>query len=131
MWPNHCVQGTDGAKLSERLIREPSDPIVRKGTDPDIDSYSAFRDNKGLKTTNLGQLLRQHDIKRVYVCGLATDFCVQYTAFDGLAAGYHVYVIEDACRGIDYAVCRELFTEFEKHGIRVITSDHVPLTLRK
>lgn len=101
MWPAHCVQGSHGAELHAGLDRSRITEVFRKGTDPDIDSYSGFFDNGHKKATGLGDWLRERWIEQVYVMGLATDYCVKYTALDALGLGMKVKLIEDGCRTVD------------------------------
>lgn len=101
LWPDHCVQGTDDAALHKDLQLPTAQVIVRKGYHKEVDSYSAFTEADGKTPTGLGGYLRQRGIKRVFVAGLATDFCVSWTALDARKAGFEVYVIEDATRAID------------------------------
>ena len=101
LWPVHCVQGSRGAELHDELDKSKITEVFRKGTDPKVDSYSAFFDNGKRKATGLGEWLRERWITRVYVMGLATDYCVKYTALDARALGFDVWVIEDGCRAVD------------------------------
>ncbi len=101
LWPDHCVQGTDGAALSKDLSVPQTALVIRKGIHRDVDSYSAFTEADGKTTTGLAAYLKARGIKRVFVAGLATDFCVAWTALDARKAAFETYVVEDACRGID------------------------------
>jgi len=101
LWPDHCVQGTNGAALSDGLKIDHAMLILRKGANPDVDSYSAFLEADGKTATGLAPLLRARGIERVYLCGLATDFCVTYSALDARTNGFEAFVIADACRAID------------------------------
>lgn len=101
LWPDHCVQGTEGAALVKNLDIPHAQLVIRKGYHKNVDSYSAFMEADGKTATGLGGYLRQRGIKRVFVVGLATDFCVAWTAMDARKQGFEAYVIEDACRGID------------------------------
>lgn len=101
LWPDHCVQGTEDAALHKDLALPTAQVIVRKGYHQGVDSYSAFTEADGKTPTGLGGYLKQRGIKRVFVTGLATDFCVAWTAMDARKAGFEVYVIEDATRAID------------------------------
>src|SRR3954454_13399999 len=101
LWPDHCVQGTDGALLSKDLSIPQAELIIRKGFHKDVDSYSAFTEADGKTTTGLAAYLKARQIERLFVVGLATDFCVAWTALDARKAGFETYVVEDACRGID------------------------------
>lgn len=101
LWPDHCVQGTDDAALHKDLKLPTAQVIIRKGFHKGVDSYSAFEEADRKTATGLGGYLKQRGIKTVYVVGLATDFCVAWTALDARKAGFEVYVIEDATRAID------------------------------
>ena len=101
LWPDHCVQGTDDAALHKDLKLPTAQLIIRKGYNKGVDSYSAFEEADRKTVTGLAGYLKARGIKTVYVTGLATDFCVAWTAMDARKAGFEVYVIEDACRGID------------------------------
>lgn len=101
LWPDHCVQGTDDANLVKDLDIPKAQVIIRKGFHQHVDSYSAFEEADRKTLTGLGGYLKERGIKRVFVTGLATDFCVAWTALDARKAGFEVYVIEDAARGID------------------------------
>jgi nicotinamidase/pyrazinamidase len=101
LWPDHCVQGTDGAEFRPELALSHLELVIRKGFRPHIDSYSALYENDHKTPTGLAGYLRERGIKRVFACGLALDFCVRYSAEDAKRQGFDVVVIEDACRGID------------------------------
>jgi nicotinamidase/pyrazinamidase len=101
LWPDHCVQGTKGAEFHPDLDRSRIKKIVQKGTDPAIDSYSTFFDNGRRKSTGLEQYLREKGVTDVYLCGLATDYCVLWSARDAVDLGFRTYVIRDACRGVE------------------------------
>ena len=101
LWPDHCVQGTHGAAFHPDLVTGGADLVIRKGFRRDIDSYSAFYENDRSTPTGLAGYLRSRGIFRLCFVGLATDFCVAYSAIDGAREGFEVVVIEDACRGID------------------------------
>jgi nicotinamidase/pyrazinamidase len=101
LWPDHCVQGTRGAALHSNLNTEKAQLVVRKGFHRDIDSYSGFVEADRKTSTGLAGYLKERGFKSLFVCGLATDFCVAWTALDARAAGFEVSVIEDACRAID------------------------------
>ena len=100
LWPVHCVQGERGAELVSEVNTAGAD-IILKGTDPKIDSYSAFADNGHLRSTGLDRLLKNRRVTDVFVCGLATDYCVKATALDAVQLGFRTHLIEDACRGVD------------------------------
>ena len=101
LWPDHCVQGTEGAALHSGLAIAQAQLVLRKGYHRDVDSYSAFVEADGKTRTGLEGYLRERGIDHVYVCGLATDFCVAWTALDARKLGFRAAVIEDACRAID------------------------------
>jgi nicotinamidase/pyrazinamidase len=101
LWPDHCVQGTHDAALHNDLHLPHAQLIIRKGFHSQVDSYSAFMEADRSTTTGLAAYLQARGLRKVYVCGLATDFCVAWTALDARAAGFEAVVIEDACRAID------------------------------
>jgi nicotinamidase/pyrazinamidase len=101
LWPDHGIQGTPDADLHKDLKLPTAQLIIRKGYRKDIDSYSAFMEADRKTTTGLAAYLLAHQIDTVFIVGLATDFCVAWTALDARAAGFTAYVIEDACRGIN------------------------------
>ena len=101
LWPDHCVQGTEGARLHADLDVPHAELVLRKGYRRDVDSYSAFVEADGKTRTGLAGYLRERGIEHVYACGLATDFCVAWTALDARKLGFAVTVVEDACRAID------------------------------
>jgi nicotinamidase/pyrazinamidase len=101
LWPDHCVQGTSGAALHADVAIPHAQLVVRKGYHPGVDSYSAFVEADGKHSTGLAGYLRERGIGRVLLCGLATDFCVAWSAVDGRKAGFAIVVIEDAYRAID------------------------------
>lgn len=101
LWPVHCVQGTVGAELAPGLNREHIAKVFRKGTDPGIDSYSGFFDNGRRKSTGLGEWLKGKGVADVHVCGLATDYCVKFTALDAVQLGFKTHLVEDASRGVN------------------------------
>ena len=101
LWPVHCVQGSTGADLASSLERQRIARIFQKGTDPAIDSYSGFFDNGHRKGTGLAEWLEAKGVSDVYLCGLATDYCVKFTALDAVQLGFATHIVEDACRGIN------------------------------
>jgi nicotinamidase/pyrazinamidase len=124
LWPVHCVQNTVGAALAPSLDTPLIAEIIDKGTDPGIDSYSGFFDNGHRKATGLGDFLAKRRVREVYVAGLATDYCVKFTALDAVRLGYKTHVIEDACRGVDLKpgdVTRAL-EELKLAGVTVMRS---------
>ena len=101
LWPDHCVQGTEGAAISKGLDIPHAQLVIRKGYNPKVDSYSAFIEADHKTKTGLDGYLKAHGINNVYVCGLATDFCVAWTALDARKLGFEAIVVEDGCRAID------------------------------
>ena len=101
LWPDHCVQGTPGAAFHPKLDVPHAELVLRKGFRSAIDSYSAFRENDRRTATGLAGYLRERGLERITLCGLATDFCVAFSAIDGREAGFDVTVVTSACRGID------------------------------
>ncbi|MBL9013719.1 MAG: bifunctional nicotinamidase/pyrazinamidase [Myxococcales bacterium] len=124
MWPAHCVQGTHGAELHAGLDRARINEIVQKGTDPSIDSYSGFFDNGHQKATGLHAWLTERWIKQVYVMGLATDYCVKFTALDARQLGFDVFLIEDGCRGVELKPgdSERAIAEMRGAGVAVVES---------
>ncbi len=126
LWPDHCLQGGDGAALHKDLSVPHAQLVIRKGWHKEVDSYSAFIEADGKIKTGLDGYLRERGIKRVFVCGLATDFCVAWTALDARKLGFAAVVIEDACRAIDnqgsLAAARE---KMQKAGVRRVASGDI------
>ncbi|XP_067686585.1 nicotinamidase-like [Haliotis asinina] len=126
LWPNHCIMnvtaGPTSSAIDSRLTRKPSDEIVWKGNNCEVDSYSAFNSNGGLRHTRLHRLLQRHDITVVYVVGLALDYCVYYTSLDAHGLGYKTYTIVDATRGIAANTTQEAVSDLKTKGIHVIQS---------
>jgi nicotinamidase/pyrazinamidase len=124
MWPAHCVQGTRGAELHKKLDRNLITEVFRKGTDPAIDSYSGFYDNGHRKSTGLGDWLKARDAEELVILGLATDYCVKFTALDARQLGFNVTVVSDGCRGVnlDPADSDKAFAEMRAAGATVVDS---------
>lgn len=101
LWPVHCVQNSHGSELVSTLDTTRIRRVFRKGTDPNIDSYSAFFDNGHRQSTGLTVYLREHGVREVYLLGLATDYCVKFSALDARQVGFTTTVIEDGCRGVE------------------------------
>jgi len=126
LWPDHCIQGTDGAGFHPDLETTRTELIIRKGFRKEIDSYSAFFENDHQTSTGLTGYLRERGIQQLYMVGLATDFCVKWSAIDGRKQGFQVYVIDDAVRGIDIdGSVAKAWREMEQIGVKRITSDQV------
>lgn len=123
LWPDHCVQGTEGAELSKGLAIPQAGLIVRKGFHGNVDSYSAFTEADGKTTTGLASYLKSRKLQRVFLAGLATDFCVAWSALDARKAGFETYVIEDGCRGIDTGgSLKQAWADMAKAGVKRINS---------
>jgi nicotinamidase/pyrazinamidase len=123
LWPDHCVLGTADAALHKDLVLPGAELIIRKGYHKNVDSYSAFMEADGKTPTGLAGYLKERGIKRVFVTGLATDFCVAWTAMDARKAGFEVYVIEDATRGIDLnGSLAAAWKQMEAKGVKRIQS---------
>ena len=116
MWPPHCVQGTPGAEIIITVTG--STKMVRKGTDPQFDSYSGFADDGGHKT-ELDKLLQQEGIKKLIIYGLATDYCVKATVLDALDAGYQVELVLDLCRGVSPETTESAIQEMKTKGATI------------
>jgi len=125
MWPDHCVQGSDGARLHADLVRSDLDPVVQKGTHVEHDSYSGFQDNDRVNKTELEAVLKAANITHLYICGLATDYCVSFTVIDAVDSGFAVTVLDDACRGIDPAGCDKAKAAWAEKGVTLLASDEL------
>jgi len=125
LWPDHCVQGSRGAEFAAELAVRHAQAVIRKGYHAHTDSYSALLEADRATPTGLKGMLRERGIRRVYCCGLATDFCVAWSALDAQAAGFETWIIEDACRAIDtggsLAAARR---ELAAAGVRLARSDN-------
>jgi nicotinamidase-related amidase/8-oxo-dGTP pyrophosphatase MutT (NUDIX family) len=131
LWPVHCVQGTPGADFHAGLDRSHIARVFRKGNDPTLDSYSGFFDNDHSKSTGLGEYLKAKGVTSLYICGLATDYCVKWTALDAVDLGFKTYLIEDACRGVDANTgdVQRAIQAMQAKGVMVIQSDQVPSSI--
>jgi nicotinamidase/pyrazinamidase len=128
LWPVHCVQDTPGAALVAELDTRRIARIIHKGTDAAIDSYSAFFDNGHRQATGLGEFLKQQGVTDVYLLGLATDYCVRYSALDALQLGFRTFVIEDGCRGVNLQPgdSAAAIAELSAAGAGITTSRDLP-----
>jgi nicotinamidase/pyrazinamidase len=124
LWPDHCVQGSRGAELHPGIDWKRANVIVRKGTDPAVDSYSGFRDNVGpdgeRPPTGLAGYLRERDIAEVVVCGLARDVCVKWTAEDAAAAGFRTHFVWDLTRPVTYDSDDATRADLDHAGVGVV-----------
>ena len=124
LWPDHCIQGKKGAEFHPKLITNSADLIIRKGFRTEIDSYSAFFDNDHKTPTGLGGYLKARGINTIYLCGLALDFCVYFSAIDGVNLDLEVNVIKDACRAIDLDGSLEMaINDMKNKGVNLIVSN--------
>jgi nicotinamidase/pyrazinamidase len=127
LWPVHCVQGTHGAEFVPGLAMDRFDHVFRKGTEAGIDSYSGFFDNGHRRATGMGDWLTERSVRDIYVLGLATDYCVKFTALDGLKLGFKVWLVEDGCRGVELQpgdVGRAI-EEMKAAGVHIVSSDEI------
>jgi len=126
LWPDHCIQGTRGAEISQSLEISCAELVVRKGFHEGVDSYSAFVEADRQTSTGLAGYLRERGFKRIFCAGLATDFCVAWSALDAVAAGFETCVIEDACRAIDTNGSLErAWRDMQAAGIQRITEKSI------
>ena len=121
LWPNHCIQGSEGANFHRNLNTNKGDLILRKGCNPKIDSYSAFFENDKNTTTGLDGYLIRKEIKQLFLCGLAFDYCVFYSALDGINLGFDVFVFQDLTKSINLNNSKEIARKtMIKKGIKLI-----------
>ena len=127
LWPIHCVQNTAGAAFVPALNMKQVAYVFQKGTEPRIDSYSGFFDNGHRKKTGLEDFLKARNVKQVFVAGLATDYCVKFTALDAVELGFKTHVIEDACRGVNLNAgdVEKAIEEMQNAGVRIVKSEEV------
>jgi nicotinamidase/pyrazinamidase len=131
LWPVHCVQGTQGAALAARLDFGHRVHVIRKGTDQNIDSYSAFFDNAHGSATGLEDFLLAAGVRQLFLLGLATEYCVKYSALDALRLGFAVWIIVDGCRGIDTRPgdVTNALEDLRDKGARLVQSAELPAML--
>ncbi len=127
MWPDHCIQNTFGAEFAEDLNVDKIKKVVQKGTNPEIDSYSGFFDNGHLQKTELEDYLRDNNITGLYITGLATDYCVKFTALDAVNLGFDTFLVVDGIRGVDIQSgdSEKAIEEMKNAGVRVIESKDI------
>jgi len=123
LWPDHCVQGTWGAEFHPSLKLSQAELVLRKGFRPHIDSYSAFFENDRTTATGLSGYLRERGLTRVFLAGLAYDYCVGYSALDARRLGFEAVIVKDACRAIDLdGSIAKIETDFAEAGVALIES---------
>ncbi|MBI3901124.1 MAG: bifunctional nicotinamidase/pyrazinamidase [Chlamydiia bacterium] len=124
LWPDHCVQGSWGADFSPLLHQDKIQRTFFKGSEPMVDSYSAFYDNAHIRSTGLGEYLHAHGVSELYIGGLAIEYCVRYSVRDALRLGFKTFVIQDACCGIDLIPGESVraFEEMRAEGVTLLTS---------
>lgn len=129
LWPDHCVQESRGAEFHPDLDTSVFTKVFRKGTDPAIDSYSGFFDNGHLRSTGMGEWLRDVGVTDIWVMGLATDYCVKFTALDGVKLEFNVRLIEDGCRGVNLEPqdSESAIEEMRGAGVEIVSSDELRL----
>jgi nicotinamidase/pyrazinamidase len=130
LWPVHCVQNTRGAQFVDALATAGIDQVFTKGTDPAVDSYSGFFDNGHRRSTGLGDFLKNRGVTDVYILGLATDYCVKFTALDAGQLGFNTYLVEDGCRGVELKPgdIERAVQEMKAAGVTITSSDQVQRT---
>ncbi|NCO38466.1 MAG: nicotinamidase/pyrazinamidase [Armatimonadetes bacterium CG_4_10_14_3_um_filter_66_18] len=127
LWPDHCVEGSPGADFAPGFLRDRVNKVIHKGTDAGIDSYSALFDNGHRKATGLDEYLKERGVDQLYMLGLATDYCVKFTALDARQLGLQVHLIEDGCRGVNLSPgdSDAALAELREAGCRIVRSDNV------
>lgn len=122
LWPDHCIQGSEGAELKKDLESDLIAAIFRKGMDPEVDSYSAFYDNNHQLSTGLAGYLKDKGVTEIHFCGLAADICVYYSILDSILEGFSAKIIEDASRPLYPDKFDDVKCELAKLGVHIITS---------
>eukprot|EP00457_Paulinella_chromatophora_P015946 gb/GEZN01016655.1/.p1 GENE.gb/GEZN01016655.1/~~gb/GEZN01016655.1/.p1 ORF type:complete len:240 (+),score=26.96 gb/GEZN01016655.1/:30-722(+) len=125
MWPDHCVQGSEGAKFHKDLVVHKTDSIIRKGTLQHVDSYSGFYDNDHKTRSTMADKLKQQRITDIMMCGVAYDYCVGFSALDAINEGFHVWVVEDAVRGVAPDSTKAMKEKMIKHNVKIIQAKDV------
>ena len=127
LWPIHCVQNTPGAEFAGELQSERIDRVFRKGENPRLDSYSGFFDNDQIASTGLNEFLKEQEVTDVYVLGLATDYCVKFTALDAIRCGLGVHLIADGCRAVNLNPGDEqaAIKDMRNAGVELVSSDQL------
>ena len=124
LWPDHRIQRTKGSKFHKDLELGETYKVFKKGTNPEIDSYSGFYDNDHKSSTGLAEYLKAKNISSVYITGLATDYCVKFTALDSAKEGFKTFVIKDAVKGVNINKddSKKAFAEMKENGIKIVSS---------
>ena len=127
LWPDHCIQGSHGAGFHADLNTALIGKVFKKGTYPQVDSYSGFFDNNRAHATGLAEWLREQGVKTLYIMGLATDYCVKYTALDAAQLGFETFLIEDGCRGVELQPgdVKRAIDEMRKAGIKCVSGNEI------
>jgi nicotinamidase/pyrazinamidase len=127
LWPVHCVQNSAGAQFSTALDTTGVERVFRKGIDRKIDSYSAFFDNAKRRSTTLAEYLRKQNVDEIFICGLATDYCVRFSALDAVELSFPTTVVEDACRGVNLQPddSANALRELRKAGVKIQSSSEL------
>lgn len=127
LWPVHCVQGSQGAEFAQALDMDKVEKVFKKGTDPEIDSYSGFYDNGHLKATGLGDYLKQKGVGRVIIVGLAADYCVKFTALDAKNLGFDTIVVQDGTRAVNLQEgdFERAMDELRSKGVKISISNEI------
>lgn len=127
MWPVHCVQNSKGAEFHPQLKTQKISTVFPKGTDKNIDSYSGFYDNGHRKKTGLAEYLKEQGVNEVFVCGLATDYCVKFTVLDALKEGFKTTLVSDGCRGVNLNPddSQKAIEEMKRAGCTIINSNDI------
>lgn len=124
LWPEHCIQDSKGAEIHLEILKIPISKIIQKGTNPEIDSYSAFFDNHRQFITELDDWLKNRKISQLYICGLATDYCVKFTVLDALSLGYEVFLLGNAIKGVNVldGDSTKAIEEMKQAGAKILES---------
>ncbi len=132
LWPNHCIQGTHGAEFHHDLKRNLITQVFQKGEDKSVDSYSGFFDNNKINDTGLHDWLQKKEVKHLYIMGLATDYCVKYTAIDAAKLGYSTFLIEDGCKGVELKKgdVAAAISEMREAGVKIVSTREIQISGR-
>lgn len=127
LWPDHCVQNTNGARFYPQLNTKPIEAIFRKGMDPEIDSYSGFYDNNHQKNTGLSGYLKAKNASQLYFCGVAADICVYYSMKDAIKENFKVCLLQDATQALDHHLFENQIQSYKDFGIEITKSSEIAL----